>query len=142
MKIELNILTPYILIYIIVGIIFIKTIINFFIEYTYPILQNVSPNDKNLIQNMEYITFYLDIPYIVIMFYLVFNIKLNLGIKILFLFSFLSTALKYFLNNKYIYKFIDKKYLNENIINFLDVKVDYTLDIIILLMYLYVLYNF
>jgi hypothetical protein len=142
MKIELNVLTPYILIYIIVGIIFIKTIINFFIENTYPILQNVSPKDKNLIQNLEYIKSYLDIPYIVIMFYLVFNVKLNLGIKILFLLSFLSTALKYLLDNRYIYKIIDKKYLNENVINFLDIKVDYTLDIIILLMYLYVLYNF
>ena len=54
MKIELNILAPYILIYIIVGIIFIKTIINFFIENKYPILQNISPKDKNLIQNLKY----------------------------------------------------------------------------------------
>jgi hypothetical protein len=142
MKIELNILAPYILIYIIVGIIFIKTIINFFIENKYPILQNISPKDKILIQNLQYIKSYLDIPYIVIIFYLLFNIKLNLGIKLLLLFSFLSTVLHFLLDNRYNYKFIDKKYLNENIIDFLDIKVDYTLDIIILLLYLYVLYNF
>ena len=142
MKSELNIGISYFLIYILTSIIFIKTIINFFIENTYPILQNIKPKDKVLIHNLEAIKSYLDIPYLIIIFYLVFNKKLNIGIKLLFLFSLTSTALNYLVDKRYIYMFINKKYLNENIINFLDIKVDYALDIIILIMYLYVIYNF
>jgi hypothetical protein len=141
MKSELNLESTYILIYILASIIFIKTIINFFIENTYPTLQNLKTKDKLLIRNLEDIKTYLDIPYLIIIFYLVFNIKLNIGIKLLFLFSLISTALNYLVDKRYIYKFINKKYINENIINFLDIKVDYALDIIILIMYLYVMYN-
>ena len=141
MKTEFNILNSYILIYILASIIFIKLIINFSIENTYPILQNIKPKDKLLIKNLVDIKYYLTIPYIIIIFYLVFTKKLNFGLKLLFLFSLLSTALNYLVDKRNIYKFIDKKYINENIINFLDIKVDYTLDLILLIMYLYVMYN-
>ena len=142
MKTELNIEFAYILIYILASIIFIKTIINIFIENTYPTLQNIKPKDKLLLQNLEDIKYYLNIPYIIIIFYLVFNKKLNFGIKLLFLFSLLSISLNYLVDNRNIYKFIDKKYINENVIKFFDIKVDYTLDLIILIMYIYVMYNF
>ena len=142
MKTEFNILNSYILIYILASIIFIKTIINIFIENTYPTLQNIKPKDKLLLQNLEDIKYYLNIPYIIIIFYLVFNKKLNFGIKLLFLFSLLSISLNYLVDNRNIYKFIDKKYINENVIKFFDIKVDYTLDLIILIMYIYVMYNF
>ena len=141
MKTEFNIENSYILIYILASIIFIKLIINFSIENTYPILQNIKPKDKLLIKNLVDIKYYLTIPYIIIIFYLVFTKKLNFGLKLLFLFSLLSTALNYLVDKRNIYKFIDKKYINENIINFLDIEVDYTLDLILLMMYLYVMYN-
>jgi hypothetical protein len=142
MKSELNLQTTYILIYILTSIIFIKIIMNFFIENTYPTLQNIKPNDKFLLLNLEDIKNYLNIPYLIIIFYLIFNTKLSFGLKLLILLSLISTALNYLVDKRYIYKFINKKYINKNIINFLDNKLDYALDIIILIMYLYVMYNF
>ena len=142
MKTESGLEASYILIYLVVSIIFIKIIINFSIEYTYPTLQNINPKDKQLVDNLENIRLYLDIPYLIIIFYLLFNKKINIGIKLLFLFSFLSIFLNYLVDKRYIYKLIDKKYINENIIIFLDTKVDYALNVIILLMYLYVMYRF
>lgn len=142
MKSELNIGISYILIYILVFIIFIIIIINIFIETTYPTLQNINPKEKLLIQNLEDLRSYLNIPYLLIIFYLVFNVKLNFGIKILLLLSLISTALHYLVDERYIYKLVNKKYINKNFINFLDIKVDFALDIIILIMYIYVMYNF
>jgi len=142
MKTELNIEFAYILIYILASIIFIKTIINLFIENTYPTLQNIKPKDKLLVENLENIKYYLNFPYIIIIFYLVFNIKLNFGIKLLFTFSLISIFLSYLVDKRNIYKFIDKKYINKDVITFLDIKGDYTVDLIILIMYIYVIYNF
>ena len=138
MKLELNYLSTYFLIYILATIIFIKTII----EIISP-TENTKKQSKNyLINNFELIKSILNVPLILIIFYLFIYYKLNNGLKLLFLLSLLSILINYLFERKYIYKFIDKKYLNQNLINFIDIRLDLTLDVVILLIYFYVLIKY
>lgn len=138
MKLEFNYLSTYFLIYILATIIFIKTII----EIISPTENSKKKNNNYLINNFELIKSILNIPLILIIFYLCIKYKLNNGLKILFLLSLLSILINYLFERKYIYKFVDKKYLNQNLINFIDIRLDLTVDVVILLIYFYVLIKY
>jgi hypothetical protein len=133
--------TVYILVFILTLIVFIRAVIDFLVEYKYPNTFNVKKVDESLVSNLVFLKHSLDVPYGLIVLYLIFNVKLNSFIYLVIVFSVMSIVSDYLFDHKNIYYFIDKKNLNQQIVKFIDEYRKIYLDLITFLVSLYVLYK-
>jgi len=132
----------YIFILVLIFIVFIRTIIDLTVEYKYPTMDNVNKKDENLVSNLVFLKHILDVPYGLIIIYLLFNVTLNAKLYFVISLSILSILIDYLFDKRYIYNLVNKKYLNESVIKFIDIYLQSTLDYVTLAFYLYVLYYF
>jgi hypothetical protein len=131
----------YILIIFLVIICFIRTIINLFINSVKQTKISLSGIEKKEINDLENLKLYLDIPIIFIIIYLLYTITLTPSVILVLSLIIISLTVDYFTITKNIYTIVNKKYINKNIIKFINKKVKPILDIIVFFIYFFILYK-
>jgi hypothetical protein len=133
--------TIYILLFILTLIVFLRAVTDLIVESQYPTMFNVKKADEGLVSNLVLLKHILDVPYGIIVIYLLFNAKLNFFLYLVIALSILSLITDYLFDKRYINSLIDKKYLNQKVVDFIDIHGQSYLDYITLAVYLYILYT-
>jgi len=134
--------TIYILILLLTIIVFLRTIIDLLVENLYPTMFNIKKVDEGLVSNLVLLKHILDVPYGLIVIYVLFNVKLSFTLYFVIALSILSITFDYLFDKRYIYDIIDKKYLNQSVVDFMDIYGQSYLDYITLVFYIYTIYKF
>jgi hypothetical protein len=134
--------TIYILILLLTIIVFLRTIIDLLVENLYPTMFNIKKVDEGLVSNLVLLKHILDVPYGLIVIYVLFNVKLSFTLYFVIALSILSITFDYLFDKRYIYDIIDKKYLNQSVVDFMDIYGQSYLDYITLAFYIYTIYKF
>lgn len=124
----------YILIIFLVIICFVRTIINLFIISVKQSEISLSGTKKNQIISLEYLKLCLDIPIILIIIYLLYSITLTPSVILVLSLIIISLTIDYI-------TIVNKKYLNKNIIKFINKNVKPIVDIIVFFTYFLILYK-